>query len=38
VTESGIVVVTTDDEPFIGEIGDEALGNEQDFDQRGSGS
>ena len=38
VTESGIVVVTTDDEPFIGEIADEALRNEQEFDQRGSGS
>jgi len=36
VTESGIVVVTTDDEPFIGEISQDALGNEAEFDQRGS--
>ena len=32
VTESGIVVVTTDDEPFVGEISDEALRNEAEFD------
>jgi glucose-1-phosphate adenylyltransferase len=36
VSESGIVVVTTDDEPFIGEINPEALRNEADFDRRGS--
>ena len=36
VTESGIVVVTTDDEPFIGSIDDDALRNEHEFDQRGS--
>ena len=36
VTESGIVVVTTADEPFIGEIGEEALRNESEFDRRGS--
>jgi hypothetical protein len=30
------VVVTTDDEPFIGEIDGEALRNEQEFDQRGT--
>ncbi len=36
VTESGIVVVTTDDEPFVGEIPEEALRNEADFDRRGS--
>jgi glucose-1-phosphate adenylyltransferase len=36
VTESGIVVVTTDDEPFIDEIGDEALRVEAEFDRRGS--
>jgi glucose-1-phosphate adenylyltransferase len=36
VSESGIVVVTTDDEPFIGEIGAEALRNEAEFDRRGS--
>ena len=34
VTESGIVVVTTDDEPFIGEISAEALANEAEFDNR----
>jgi glucose-1-phosphate adenylyltransferase len=36
VTESGIVVVTTDDEPYVRPISDEALKNEQDFDRRGS--
>jgi glucose-1-phosphate adenylyltransferase len=36
VTDSGIVVVTTDDEPFIGEISEEALRNEEAFDRRGS--
>ena len=36
VTESGIVVVTIDDQPFIGEIGDEALRIEAEFDRRGS--
>ncbi len=36
VSDSGIVVVTVDDEPFIGEISEEALRNEQDFDRRGS--
>jgi glucose-1-phosphate adenylyltransferase len=36
VTDSGIVVVTTEDEPYIGEIGEEALRNEADFDRRGS--
>ncbi|MBA2301201.1 MAG: glucose-1-phosphate adenylyltransferase [Acidobacteria bacterium] len=36
VTDSGIVVVTTDDEPFIGEISDEALRIEEEFDTRGS--
>jgi glucose-1-phosphate adenylyltransferase len=36
VSDSGIVVVTTDDEPFIGEISEEALRNEQEFDRRGS--
>jgi glucose-1-phosphate adenylyltransferase len=36
VTESGIVVVTTDDEPFIGNVDDEALTNEHEFDRRGS--
>jgi glucose-1-phosphate adenylyltransferase len=37
VTESGIVVVTRDDEPFVGPISEEALRNEQEFDRRGSG-
>ena len=36
VSDSGIVVVTTDDEPFIGDIAEEALRNEQDFDKRGA--
>jgi glucose-1-phosphate adenylyltransferase len=36
VTDSGIVVVTTDDEPYIGPISDEALRNEHEFDRRGS--
>ncbi len=36
VSDSGIVVVTIDDEPYIGEISAEALKNEQDFDRRGS--
>jgi glucose-1-phosphate adenylyltransferase len=34
VTESGIVVVTTDDEPFIGEISEEQLRTEMEFDRR----
>jgi glucose-1-phosphate adenylyltransferase len=36
VTETGIVVVTTEDEPYIGEIDEEALQNEAAFDRRGS--
>jgi glucose-1-phosphate adenylyltransferase len=36
VTESGIVVVTTDDEPFIDQISDDALQIEADFDRRGA--
>ena len=36
VSDSGIVVVTTDDEPFIGDIPEEALRNEQEFDKRGA--
>jgi glucose-1-phosphate adenylyltransferase len=36
VSDSGIVVVTTDDEPFIGEISAEALTNEAEFDKRGA--
>jgi glucose-1-phosphate adenylyltransferase len=37
VTESGIVVVTTDDEPLIGELGEDALRFEAEADRRGSG-
>ena len=36
VTDSGIVVVTTEDQPFIGDISEEALRNEAEFDRRGS--
>jgi len=36
VSDSGIVVVTTEDEPFIGEISPEALVNEEEFDKRGA--
>ena len=37
VTDSGIVVVTKADEPFIGPIGDDALRIEAEFDDRGIG-
>ena len=36
VTETGIVVVTTDDEPLVGPISDAALQVEAEFDRRGS--
>jgi glucose-1-phosphate adenylyltransferase len=36
VSESGIVVVTIEDEPFIGEVSEEALRNEAEFDKRGT--
>jgi glucose-1-phosphate adenylyltransferase len=36
VTDSGIVVVTTDDEPLIGEISEQALRTEAEFDRRGA--
>jgi len=36
VSDRGIVVVTKDDEPFIGTVNDEALKNEAEFDRRGS--
>ncbi|HEY7291648.1 MAG TPA: glucose-1-phosphate adenylyltransferase [Vicinamibacterales bacterium] len=36
VSDSGIVVVTTDDEPFIGELSEEALRFEAEADRRGS--
>jgi glucose-1-phosphate adenylyltransferase len=35
VTDSGIVVVTAEDEPFIGEISEEALRHEAEVDRRG---
>ena len=36
VTDTNIVVVTKDDEPFVGTVSEEALRNETDFDRRGS--
>ena len=36
ISENGIVVVTTADEPYIGPINEEALRNEAEFDRRGS--
>jgi hypothetical protein len=36
VSDNGIVVVTTDDEPFIGDISPDALHVEEDFDKRGT--
>ena len=38
VSESGVVVVTTEDEPFIGEISESALEAEAEADRRGSKS
>jgi glucose-1-phosphate adenylyltransferase len=38
VTDSGIVVVTVDDEPYIGPLSDEALRFEADADRRGGGA
>jgi glucose-1-phosphate adenylyltransferase len=37
VTDQGVVVVTTDDEPLIGTLCDEALRFEADADRRGGG-
>jgi glucose-1-phosphate adenylyltransferase len=37
VTDSGVVVVTTDDEPFIGPLSEEALQFEAEADRRGGG-
>jgi glucose-1-phosphate adenylyltransferase len=37
VTESGIVVVTTDDEPLIGPLSEQALLIEAEADRRGGG-
>jgi glucose-1-phosphate adenylyltransferase len=36
VTDAGVVVVTKDDEPFIGNVPEEALRNEAEFDSRGA--
>jgi len=36
VSDRGIVVVTKDDEPFIGSISEDALRNEAEFDRRGA--
>ena len=36
VSDSGIVVVTNADEPYIGTISEEALRNEAEFDRRGA--
>jgi len=36
VSDRGIVVVTKDDEPFIGPINEDALRNEAEFDRRGA--
>ena len=38
VTDAGIVVVTTDDEPFIGPLSEDALRFEADADRRGGGA
>ena len=38
VTDSGIVVVTTDDEPFVGQVSDEAVAYEAEADRRGGGA
>jgi len=38
VTESGIVVVTTEDEPLVGPIGEDALRMETEADRRGGGA
>jgi len=35
---AGIVVVTTDDEPLIGPLGEDALRYEADADRRGGGA
>ena len=36
VSQTGIVVVTTEDQPYVGPISEEALRNEAEFDRRGS--
>ena len=37
VTDTGIIVVTTDDEPLIGPLSEEALAFEAEADRRGGG-
>jgi glucose-1-phosphate adenylyltransferase len=37
VTERGIVIVTKEDEPYVGAINEDSLRNEAEFDARGSG-
>jgi len=37
VTERGIVIVTKEDEPYVGAISEDSLRNEAEFDARGSG-
>jgi hypothetical protein len=36
VSDGGVVVVTKDDEPFTGAIGEDALRHEAEFDRRGT--
>jgi glucose-1-phosphate adenylyltransferase len=36
VTDTGVVVVTKDDEPFVGNVPEESLRNEAEFDSRGA--
>jgi glucose-1-phosphate adenylyltransferase len=36
ISDNGVVVVTKDDEPFVGPISDQARAFEEEFDQRGS--
>jgi glucose-1-phosphate adenylyltransferase len=38
VTDSGVVVVTTEDEPLIGPLNEDAVRFEQDADRRGGGA
>jgi glucose-1-phosphate adenylyltransferase len=38
VTDAGVVVVETDDEPFIGPLSEDALRFEAEADRRGSGA
>jgi hypothetical protein len=36
VSDGGVVVVTSDDEPWIGPLSEDALRNEADADRRGA--